>query len=1043
MRLKSRLTICLMIGWILFSALPICAEGLLQTDYSIFHESADLTEEGIAAFENISPSLMNLLADLPVSDFENDTDGWLSTYQTDAVSVVNNMEISPYHIFEGNGMLRLCCDSETKRHIIGKKFETPIAASDQSSLCLTVNADETCTLSISLKGKNETLTKTVQIEAGIHTGIAVDISNFEGRDSMTEIALCVEFVGEDLTHDFYIDAVSFSTRRDIASIVHFMTSDYIAGGGTLSLSDQSMTFLMTEEGAYVETAALNYRFDEAVNAICVKLANFSSSSALTLYYATEDKPQYKSTNSYTLELYRDSEPHYYIFPIREREITQIRLAFDGDTVGLAHIYGIEPYSTYAHVETNYGTLDSVKISDNKNDIIIRGTIDDAILEIYKNQTKPIALYCLDPGDDERNIITLATSKVAQTDLAKDFKFVIPLEGTGYSRMNCKFAVGITTENGITLIDDCMYITNPEMLSEYGSNLVPSPNKKGIAADAYTADQLCADAYLEIDLSRLVSDSETEYSVETFGNTTYFDATYLTELDSLLERYDDLGVAVTAKLFYASNSSVTLFDMSDNLHVATLCHAATFLARRYSGELNVITDYVVDIETALYEIDADMICDRIKNAADYLRVLYHSISSVNSSVRIYMMVGTQWDGYLAYDADGHIGARQIIDMVGSFIFAEGDFPWNVALKLDDCDDYAFNEKNAENSYGSKIVSIKNIEMLSRYLKLDANLYDGKVREIIVIDQNADAEEESGDVAEYIYAYICMLSKECSNVERYILSRKAYSTQLQETMRYIDTKAYFDEYEQYALDMIGIADWSILSVGETDKSNLRTVRRNNFTDELDISVVGSYTVFDFSLPMHDNEWRAYANCSVISTGNQSVDHSAFLSASLLKNENFELSGIDCEFEYIMNFSAAPYLTLELQIAGDAIQSEREVMTISFFSDDHCVEYSGTIATSEWNHITIDLSDFEYNNRIDCIRVAVQNKSLPSNTTLMIGNIIAHSEHYTEDEINQIVNESRFNTQSSYIDVTMIIILVLVIISSGSMLILHLLSMNKKKS
>jgi len=76
-----------------------------------------------------------------------------------------------------------------------------------------------------------------------------------------------------------------------------------------------------------------------------------------------------------------------------------------------HICGIEPYSTYNHVTTDYGTLDSVEISDNKNDIVIRGTIDDDILEIYKDQTKPIALYCLDPGDDETNIITLATSKI--------------------------------------------------------------------------------------------------------------------------------------------------------------------------------------------------------------------------------------------------------------------------------------------------------------------------------------------------------------------------------------------------------------------------------------------------------------------------------------------------------------------------------------------------------------------------------------------------------------------------------------------------------
>lgn len=1027
---------------IIMSTIEIQAEGLLDINHSMFTENAATKEDGVDVFENISPSLADSLLDRSVSDFESDTDGWQSASTTDEVSLADSISVSPYGIFEGKSMLRFRCNSEKERHTLRKKFDSPIYGADQNTFYLTLNADENCTVTITVKGMGITLSKTVQITAGVYSGVAMDITRFSGKGALTEISIRAEFDSNDSYRDLYVDTVGFSSQKNIASIARFMTSDYICGGGNLTISDSSMTFLMNEEGAYVETASLNYNFDEYVNAICVKLENYSGATSVTLFYTTEESPQYKSINSYSLDLYGDNETHYYVFPVREREITQIRLVFGGNAMGLMHIYGIEPYSTYNHVTTDYGTLDSVEISDNKNDIVIRGTIDDDILEIYKDQTKPIALYCLDPGDDETNIITLATSKIDQTDLGKSFKFVVPIEGASYSRINCKFAVGITTENGITLIDDCMYITNPEVLSEYDRCVYSTQTKKGIAADAYTADLLETDAYVEIDLTRLLSEKETIYSIETFGNETYFNASYIAELDALMGSYHNLGIAVTAKLFQSSASSVALYNMFDSGNVTDLYHTMIFIASRYSGELNVITDYVVDIDAALMQVDAAVISDRIKNVSNYLRVVYNSISVINSSVDIFISANRKWDKHLAYDAGYGIGTRQLIDMIGEYISAEGDFPWNVAINVNTADEFAFNEKEAENRYDSKFISIKNINMLDRYMNLEANLYGNKSRKIIVINHAYNTQAETGESAEYIYAYIRMITEECANVERYILSRKVYSESLQETIRYIDTKAYFKECEQYALEMLGISDWSVLSIGEPDKSNLRTVLKSSFKNTLDIAEVGSYTVFDFSQLTLENEWKAYANCSVISTGNQSIDRNAFLSASLLKNGNFGHSGIVCDFEYVMNFSAAPYLTLELQIAGDSLQTEQADVVIAFFADDHCVEYFGTITTSKWNNIILDLSDFDYNNRIDRIRVVVKNKNLPTNTTLMMGNITAHSEKYEAEEIDAIINASRINIRQYSVDITVVIILILIIIISGSAVILHLLSMNKKK-
>lgn len=405
----------------------------------------------------------------------------------------------------------------------------------------------------------------------------------------------------------------------------------------------------------------------------------------------------------------------------------------------------------------------------------------------KNKTKAMGkklyLLGLEPYNSE-------TGTKSSTPLAsvKAKKGTITFKVTYKSSMLYKkFAVAYKTKGKYKIVSDVRYITNPEVLATYKGSGPKTTSKKGLQVEELS-DSLelgTQHAVINWTLSSILSTSGIPYKYR--GTTYYFDEGVLQYNDSLVQAYNAAGVKVTIILLLPEDGDAATASMryagpyaakfssvktSAKKGCRTFEAVMTYLAKRYGTKDNLVSGWIVGNEVNSPYIwnygGGKSQSSYISNYARTFRICYNAVKSVNKKAKVYISLDNNWNLDMDGKGNHYFTSKSTLDKFYSKIKAQGKIVFNIAYHAYPqglSDPIFWDDSNATNSTSTKIISFKNLSVLTNYVKKNF----GKSYTIMLSEQSFNSTRgEAVQAAAYAYAYY--MSEGNSMIESFIYGRE---------------------------------------------------------------------------------------------------------------------------------------------------------------------------------------------------------------------------------------------------------------------------------
>jgi hypothetical protein len=368
-----------------------------------------------------------------------------------------------------------------------------------------------------------------------------------------------------------------------------------------------------------------------------------------------------------------------------------------------------------------------------------------------------------------------------------FSIVLPRFDNGRDRLYSRFQV----RQGETLVPGVCYVTDLVDIATYDYPFPPAHTIKGLQVrDVEDALQLgIAHAALNLNQPTIMRPrpDDTTITYEMDGQAFYFDGAYMAQFDERVRELSAHGVTVYLILLNSRNwDNVPLHpDMAETLlhpeydpegfisafNVVTeagLAHYKAFVefvAARYSRDdqqYGRVSGYIIS-----NEVDAQWIWSNAgeKTVEDYMqeyavavRMAFYAARTQYSQARVYLSLTHHWTLPHTTNPLRTYAGRDIIEIMNRLSTAEGDFDWSVAyhpypqdLRIPNF----WDDDQALDTLDTPLITFKNIEVLTRYMRQAHLLYAGRIRHIILSEQGLNSEEteesERIQAAAYALAY----------------------------------------------------------------------------------------------------------------------------------------------------------------------------------------------------------------------------------------------------------------------------------------------------
>jgi hypothetical protein len=364
------------------------------------------------------------------------------------------------------------------------------------------------------------------------------------------------------------------------------------------------------------------------------------------------------------------------------------------------------------------------------------------------------------------------------------------------------------------------------------------------------------AALNVTLDQLVdwrADSG-EFSRQVNGGMVCFHAAYVAHIDSQLKRLTDAGV-VNSLIIYnripgsrdgsplvhpstdlaKSPFRVGAFNLATVDGVRMYRAAIEFLAERYSspqGEHGLAQRFIIGNEIQshwhwynLGEMPRREVVEEYHNA---LRLAHLAAHSIHPGIQLYISLDHHWSAQMGSNPLRGMPGRYFIETLNTLATTGGNFDWHVAFHP--YPENLFNPRTwediaATDSFETKKITFKNIQILPAFLRQERFLYKGESRRVILSEQgfhSADgATGERDQAAAYAYAYTRV--RHTDGIDAFILHRHidhpgegglrlGLRSQrgggeriVYEVFRRADTPGWPDAF-QFALPIIGVKNWA---------------------------------------------------------------------------------------------------------------------------------------------------------------------------------------------------------------------------------------------
>lgn len=332
----------------------------------------------------------------------------------------------------------------------------------------------------------------------------------------------------------------------------------------------------------------------------------------------------------------------------------------------------------------------------------------------------------------------------------------------YDRLLSKWAVFKEGADVDELVSHARYANVDAIHAKQSVEAVPLKSKKGLGGLinhellTHDLDELgISSATINIPISNFMHLSEQPGDIPyTYGGKTYyFNEQYLiSSFDVVLQQTSQRGISVAGILLIAPSgdagellkhpdyNGVAPYTMPNMTTVeSTQCYAAAldFLAQRYSDPDMRIAHWIIhnEVDGGIHwtNMGDKPIATFMDTYLRSMRMCYNIVHQYDRHSEVFISFSHGWN---IAAGGGWYKVRDMLDLMNQFSKAEGDFFWSLA-----CHSYpaqlgnpcTWDDAQATFSMDTEYVTLKNLEVLDKWVGISQNQYKGNIRRSVWLSE----------------------------------------------------------------------------------------------------------------------------------------------------------------------------------------------------------------------------------------------------------------------------------------------------------------------
>ena len=423
-------------------------------------------------------------------------------------------------------------------------------------------------------------------------------------------------------------------------------------------------------------------------------------------------------------------------------------------------------------------ITSITLNKKGTDITINVSLEKNYAKEHKNET--LYVFELSPWQSTSELSTL--EPVAKAKASETMKITLPYINGNANRLYSKFLVAEQSADGsYVIVTSAKYIENLTKLAENTEAYPASKSKKGLQAQMIPDLQLLGvrHALVTVAINEYIVGENIDGTASFVynGQTYYINRAKLDNLDYKIKSLTDSGMNVymnfvlskpdenassVVKSFYYDGISDTARSFALNTRNETAMKNfqafMDYMASRYTRAdhaygfvPNFIIGFEINSGRNWHNAGASSLQSSVYAYHTAFRVAYTAMSSHYSEGRVFISLGNNFNSASAtpggeVDPSVDWSSKEYLDFFASVVRNSGDIPWGLSI-----DPYPSDKSLTEfwlddyatTSDTTPFITMKNIDVLTKYMHSDSMTYNGAVRDIIIGEFGVSGDPSSND------------------------------------------------------------------------------------------------------------------------------------------------------------------------------------------------------------------------------------------------------------------------------------------------------------
>jgi hypothetical protein len=758
---------------------------------------------------------------------------------------------------------------------------------------------------------------------------------------------------------------------------NFICSSFSSDNATLTENENGQLMINFSRTAPVVSADVEASESKReVNAIRLALTNNSAcNTVLFNYHYLDSRGRTKSQVEKISLGSRGTRTDYCVYIDVPDRITHISLKFSGISSGSMIIHCLDFLSIYNNENDVCGTIDDCVYDQDKDKIVISGTMKYDIVTSCRNARLVLYGMSLDSVSFPYGSIPLAS-------LPMSSHFEFSVSDISIDKRLRSYMVAVMGEGG-----ELLYTFAPRVPSTSADMAEDGQFYKGVNTNLGSASARAnaSLAIVEVDLDKLVSPNVGEgllYACN--GQYYYFNRQYISMLDGKIQRYYENGMRVALRLY--SSKTEGQKELPDVVAVSDqqrLClYAYTeFLCARYSSSARGVISELIFGEVADRWSSEEMTLEEYTRLyVDSLFIVHEASMIADGGIRIRVPISDFLE--VGENLDVRCSPRVFLTSLGKALEERYAGVMNIDVLVE-------GSLLSGSGKADEQLGFENIREMSVFLTSLSGEYPMISDRYLYCWVPKSADNKPLLSASLVHGYYALAHEK--NAEGFIMSSAHISdlavvSELLDVLQYVDSMLGTDDAVS-ALTVLGKRSFNELIEGFS-QNKIYTVTYQMTSNAFDapFRFVGDCYLWDFSGLANDRGWIAGEGClSVVMEKNVQTERALAVRMLPAAEHNFE-SELIYRYDEPRSFASVDAVSFDVQV--DAPKGRYRI-TVQICGENAVAEASIEIDSGRRTVMYLNTSGVFDGRENYCIRIFTSPiDGGPEEYKLSIGSISAHS-------------------------------------------------------